>query len=181
MPILSLWERVTIVTAAMGIDDNASGLSVTLDPPRPGSRWFRAIDGALSAPALVSEGDSVAPAVDRVHQWQDGSAMISGPLSDRLGLVAAGSWRRLSHLAALNTVTATDSVASGFAHLRPGGDARDELRLLGWAQQATTAAVTDTAVHVQSTWERRDPARLAWRILAATPSGRSAPSHRPRL
>jgi hypothetical protein len=62
------------------------------------------------------------------------------------------------------------------AHLVFAASPRDEVRALGWAQQVTTDAFTDTAVHVQSTWERRDPAQLAWRAFGGyTERSRTAP------
>ena len=103
MPTLSWWERVTAVIGASGVDDNAAALTMTLEPKRPTAKWFRAIEGSLSAPAFVAQATGPVPVVDRVRDWQDGSALVSGPVTDRLGLVAAGSWRRLSHVEAPNT------------------------------------------------------------------------------
>src|SRR6185503_6965846 len=117
LPVLPFWERVTSSTGAMGVDDNAPAVSMTLAPPRPAPKWFRAVEGWLSGPALVSEGTSPVPVVDRVRQWQDGSVLVSGPIADRLGLVAAGSWRGLSHVAAPGASATSDRVASGLAHL----------------------------------------------------------------
>jgi hypothetical protein len=165
LPFLPLWSRVTIATGAMGLDDNASGVSIALEPPRPGATWTRTIDGSVSGSPLVAAGAGGVPPVDRVGGWLDGTAIVSGPINARLGIVAAGSWRRLSHVAAPGAVDATDRVASGFAHLVFAATPRDEARALGWVQQATTAARTDTALHVQATWERRDPANVAWRLF----------------
>ena len=177
LPFLPLWDRVTTATGAMGIDDNASGVSITLEPPRPGATWTRAFEGTLSGSALVSQGTGAVPAVDRVSQWQDASVMISGPVTPRLGLVAAGSFRGLSHVAAPSLTATDDRVASGFAHLVFAASPRDEIRALGWAQQATTAARSDTALHLQATWERRDPASLSWRVFGGyTGRTRTAPS-----
>src|SRR5207244_8664715 len=52
LPLLPLWERMTTVTGAMGVDENAPALSMTLEPQRPGTKWFRAIEGTLSGPPL---------------------------------------------------------------------------------------------------------------------------------
>ena len=176
LPILPWWERITTATGAMGLDDSASGLSMTLEPPRPGTTWIRTVEGSLSASALVSQGTGPVPAVDRVSQWQDGTVMVSGPVTNRLGLAAAGSWRALSHVAAPSVGATSDRVASGFAHLVFATSPRDEIRVLGWAQQATTAALTDSSVHVQSTWERRDPTQLSWRVFGGyTGRSRTAP------
>ena len=165
LPILPFWERVHTLTGAMGVDENAPALSMRLEPQRPGTKWVRTIEGSLSIPPFVSEGTSPVPAVDRVRHWQDGTALVSGPVTDRLGLVAAGSWRGLSHVEAPPVGATSDRVGSGFAHLVFAATPRDEVRALGWAQRVTTAAVTDAAVHVQSTWERRDPMQLAWRVF----------------
>ena len=176
LPLLPFWERITTETGAIGVDQNASALSMTLEPPRPGTRWVRTIEGSLSGPALVAEGNGPVPVVDRVRQWQDGSVLVSGPVTDRLGLVAAGSWRGLSHVAAPSASATSDQVTSGLAHLVFAASPRDEVRALGWVQQVTTAAFTDTAVHVQSTWERRDPAQLAWRVFGGyTERSRTTP------
>ena len=56
-------------------------------------------------------------------------------------------------------------MASGLAHLVFAATPRDEVRAFGWGQRVTTPAATDTALHLQSTWERRDPAQLAWRVF----------------
>src|ERR1700730_9109986 len=103
LPLLPFWERITTATGAMKVDENASALSMTLEPLRPGTQWLRTIEGSLSGPALVSDGSSPVPVVDRVRQWQDGSVLVSGPVTDRLGLAAAGSWRGLSHVAGSDT------------------------------------------------------------------------------
>ena len=172
LPILPFWERLTTTTGALGVDDSAPGLSMTLDPLRPGAKWFRAIEGSLSASPFVSGPSGAVPAIDRVDALQDVSALVSGPLTDRLGLVAAGAWRGLSHVATPETNTTSDSSASGFAHLVFAATARDEIRALGWLQRGADAAVTDTGVHVQSTWERRNPGRTGWRLFGGY-SGRS--------
>jgi hypothetical protein len=176
LPLLPLWERITTATGAMEVDESASALSMTLEPPRPGTKWFRTIEGSLSGPPLVSDATSSVPAVDRVRQWQDGSVLVSGPVTDRLGLVASGSWRGLSHVTAPNASATSDRVASGFAHLVFAASPRDEVRALGWAQRVTTDAFSDTGVHVQSTWERHDPTHLAWRVFGGyTGRTRTAP------
>jgi hypothetical protein len=175
LPILPMWERMTIVTAAAGVDERAPALSIALEPQRPGATWSRAIEGSLSGPPLVSDVAGAVPAVDRVRLWQEGVAFVSGPVTDRLGLVAGGSWRGSSHVPAPSLIDTSDRVASGFSHLVFKATSRDELRALGWVQRATTAGLTDTAVHVQSTWERRAP-DVAWRLFGGyTERSQTAP------
>ena len=174
LPTLSWWERVTAVIGAGGVDDNAAALSMTLEPKRPTAKWFRAIEGSLSAPPFVAQATGPVPVVDRVHDWQDGNALIKRSGNRSAGLVAAGSWRRLSHVEAPNTSDTSDRVASGFAHLIFAATAQDEIRVLGWVQQSTTAAATDNGAHVQATWERRDGRGRRGECSEATPSGAAA-------
>jgi hypothetical protein len=176
LPLLPLWERITIATGAMGVEDNAPALSMTLDAPRPGTSWRRSIEGSLSAPPLVAASPGPAPAVDRVRHWQDVNVLVSGPITGRLGLAAAASWRGLSHVVESNPDTTRDGVAAGFAHLVFAASPRDEVRAIGWAQHVTTGDASDSALHVQSTWERRQPADLAWRLFGGyTERRRSMP------
>ena len=182
LPIAPWWDRMTIAAGGMAFDDNASALSATLQPRRPAATWLRFVEGSLSGPGLAANPAGPVPAVDRVGNWQDGNALLSGPLSDRLGLVAAASWRRLSHVAAPATSTTADRVASGFAHLVFTASPRDEVRALGWVQQAATDAFSDAAVHVQSTWERRAAGQMAWRVFGGyTERNRSTPPITPTL
>ena len=165
LPFLPLWSRVTIATGAMGVEDSAPGVSITLEPPRPGATWTRAIDASLSAPPLVAGGGAGVAPVDRVDRWLDGTAMISGPLTDRVGLVGAGSWRRLSHIAAPVSLSTADHLASVFGQLHVAVTRRDEVRVLGLVQQAATASRTDHVWHAQGTWERTDPDAFSWRLF----------------
>ena len=176
LPFLPLWSRVTIATGAMGIEDNASGVSIALEPPRPGARWSRSVEGSLSFGPLVGSAGGLVPAVDRVDNRLDGTAIVSGPLTPKLGIVAAGTWRHLSHVAAPGPRETADRAGSGFGHLVFTATPRDEIRMLGWAQQAATETRTDTAFHAQATWERRDPANVSWRLFGGyTGRDRTAP------
>jgi hypothetical protein len=177
LPILPFWDRMTLATGAMGPEENASALSVTLDPRRAGSRWSREFEGWGSGSALVAGVSGPVPAVDQLDRWQDGIAVVSGPLTPQLGLAAGGAWRRLVHAPASGVNTSTDSVASGLAHLVYSATPRDEVRLLGWLQQVSAGSVTDTAVHLQSAWEHRDPQNSVWRVFGGyTGTNRTAPA-----
>jgi hypothetical protein len=165
LPFLPLWSRVTIATGAMGVEDNASGVSIALEPPRPGAIWSRTFDGSLSFSPLVATAGGTVPAIDRVNDLADGTAIVSGPITPRLGIVAAASWQRLAHVAAPNTSELTDHAGSAFAHLVFAATPRDEVRALGWLQRTKTMARVDTGLHLQATWERHDPASYSWRVF----------------
>ena len=91
LPLLPFWDRVTTVTGAMEIDDNAPAVSMTLEPARPGSKWSHTIEGLLTAPPFVAAVSGGVPPVDRVEHAQEGAALFGGPISDRLGISVAGS------------------------------------------------------------------------------------------
>src|SRR5205823_3572108 len=73
LPLLPFFERVTTATGGMGVEENAPGVSMTLEALRPAKKWFSIVEGAASGPSLVWDGPTEAPAVDRVRQWRDGS------------------------------------------------------------------------------------------------------------
>jgi hypothetical protein len=177
LPILPFWDRLTIATGAMGPEENAPALSVTLDPRRSGDRWSREVEGWGSGSSLVAGVSGPVPAADRVDRWQDWSAVVSGPLTPQLGLAAGGAWRKLAHIQSPGSDTSTDSVASGLAHLVYSATPRDEVRVLGWVQHISAGSLTDTAVHAQSVWEHRDPQASVWRVFGGyTGSSRTSPA-----
>ncbi|HWW86247.1 MAG TPA: hypothetical protein VNZ26_21780, partial [Vicinamibacterales bacterium] len=198
LPILPQWQRVSVQTASMGLEESAPGLSMTLEPRRPGTSWFHAIEASGSGGFLVSDQSGPVPAIDRLNHGYEGSALISGPLTDRLGLVAAGWWRGSSHVARAQTISSantsagtqtalSDQVVSGFATMVYRATPVDDVRVVGWVQHLSsdtstdaffdtrtntvtgmsTNTLTDTAVHIQGTWERHDdPTKAAWRVFA---------------
>src|SRR6266508_2595623 len=71
LPLFPFFERAAIAVASMSADDNAPGVSMTLDPARPGKEWRRVIEGSLSGSGLTATAIGGVPAVDRVRQWQE--------------------------------------------------------------------------------------------------------------
>ena len=107
MPLVPQLSRMTTITGAMSIDDRAPGLSVTLDPARPGRAWVREIEGWTSGSGFVAGGDGSIPPIDQVKALGEGTAFFSGPIGERAGLVATGTWRGLSHVAASSSPSST--------------------------------------------------------------------------
>jgi hypothetical protein len=166
-PELAYWQRVTTRTGLMPVDINAPALVVTLKPERPAASWMRVIDGSVSgSPLIATPARDGPPAVDRLSGWKHASVLVSGPvIRNRLGLVAAGTWTDMSHVERFSQTTTRNRVGSAFAHLVFTTTPRDEVRGLGWVQRAATTAFTDTSVHTQSNWERREPTGTTWRIF----------------
>lgn len=164
-PLLPIWDRVNVETGAIGVDDGAPALSMTLEPLRPGRTWQRTAAGFLSGGELVSDQSHRVPLIDLMRQWQDGRVLVSGPLTDRLGLVAAAGMRHLAHVAAPVNSASTDALATGFARVVFAATPRDEISAIGLIQHAGTTAYHDTGAHVQLAWERHDPRRGAFRLF----------------
>ena len=176
-PELLLWRRVDITTGLMPTDLNTAGLATTLDLRRPTTQWTTLAHvfgsgGSLAAPTP----DGVTPPIARLDDWIQGSGVVSGPLTDRLGIVAGGSWTQASKFIRELTPVSDSDLASGFAHLVYAPSASTEWRTLGWLQATEVpseyrrvfpdgAATHDESRHIQSTWERRPTTGVRWRVL----------------
>ena len=181
VPLLPLFSRMQVAVGALGIDESASAVSMNLEPIRAGTRWVRSFEGSLSGGFMTPGAIQPIPAVDRVNHLADGSFAISGPVSPRVGLAAAGSWRNVSHVpsctfsspacpsrtvAATSGDAASDHVGSAFGHVTVAATPNDAVRVIGWLQGVSTPDFDDRGVHVQGAWERQGPDRLRWRAYA---------------
>lgn len=166
VPLLPVFSTMDVTVGALDVDESASALSMNLEPIRAGTNWVRSFEGSLSGGFLTSGATHPVAAVDRVDHLGDGSFAISGPLSPRLGLAAAGSWRNLSHFPVTSSDAADDTVGNAFVHATFAATPNDEVRAIGWLQRVSSADFDDRAVHVQGAWERHRPDRLRWRAYA---------------
>ena len=167
-PALGFWERVSVSTAFMPADFNAPGVGVTLEPRRPGATWTRAFDASAASPGFVAAPVAGSPAsIERLRQWQHGGLLLSGPISSHLGLVVAGDWSKASQFERASTTAVDGDSATGLVNLVYAPSAKTELRTVGWAGRATNPQDAQTSFHVQTTWERREPRELSWRIFAS--------------
>ena len=178
-PEAFLWERVDVVTALMPADVNTPGLSVTLQPRRSGKAWTRMFSGAASGGSLAASAPTGHPVpIARVSSYGHGAGLLSGPVTERLGLTVAGAWARGESLAREQLAATPSTRGSGFAHLVLSPSRDREWRLLGWVQRAElpfehwqtfgtpAASSQNTAVHVQSTLEARPEDAAGWRVFA---------------
>jgi hypothetical protein len=187
-PSIALWDRVDVATALMPHGVNAPGLAVSLQPLRPTTTWTRAIEASGAGQGFVAGPKSGAPAIETMRDWSHGGLLVSGPLSPRTGLVAAVDWAGASQVERDAVVQARGQAASGFAHLVFKPNAVDEVRTLGWVQRTQAplaggtafarplAADQTTFTHVQSTWERRAPDVMTWRLFGAYSQAAASPS-----
>jgi hypothetical protein len=178
-PTLALWDRVDVATALMPVGIGTPGLAVSLQPARPGTAWTRSVDFSASGGALAADPAADGPpAIERLNSWTRGGLLVNGPLSPRLGVVAAAEWSGATQLDRKSVAQARGQAASLFANLVFTPNATDELRTIGWLQRTQApfagaaafarplAADQATAAHLQSTWERRTN-EMTWRLFGA--------------
>ena len=94
-------------------------------------------------------------------------------MKDRLGIVAGGNWSRGSEFQRGNPIPVVGTTGSGFAHAVWTPSSRTASRTFGWVQRSrypyadrqpeTTAR--DTAIHIQSVWDRRSGSGDLWRLF----------------
>ena len=179
-PVVMLWERVDVATGLMPLGVNVPALAVSLDPARPSTSWIRIVEGSASGKSFVARpSTSVAPPIETLTQWSHGDVFVSGPVSPRVGLVAAIDWAGNSQVERTGTKEADGQAASAFANLVFTPDASHEIRTVGWVQRTKApVAVADaflrplladetTFTHVQSTWEQHNTKATTWRLFGA--------------
>ncbi len=177
-PDSSLWQGVAITTGLMPADTNTPGLAVTLQPRRAGSAWAGTFTGTGSGGSLAAKAlTTQPPPVARLENAALGSAFVSGPLSDRASLVAAGTFGRAASYRREQLATTDNTAASALAHLTFTPSAGREWRVLGWAQRTETpfeqwqlfrdpsASATSTAVHLQTTYASTATDGAQWRVF----------------
>jgi hypothetical protein len=179
-PTLALWDRVDVATALMPVGFNAPGLAVSLQPVRPAAAWTRTVEASAAGKGFVADPAAGGPpAIEQLSDWTHGSLLVSGPLSPRVGLVAAADWAGASQVERTGVGQARGQAASLFANLVFTPNSADEIRTIGWIQRTQApfvgaavfnrplAADQATYTHLQSTWERRQPDATAWRLFGA--------------
>jgi hypothetical protein len=179
-PTVSLWDRVDVGTALMPAAVNATGFAVSFQPARPAAAWTRVVEASAAGGGLVATpSSSVAPPIEALNRWTQGRFLLSGPVSPRVGLMAAVEWAGASQVERTGVKEADGQVASLFANLVFAPSARDEVRTVGWVQRTQAPFVGATAfheplaadrttfTHIQTTWARETANAIGWRLFAA--------------
>jgi hypothetical protein len=172
------WQRLRVDTGMMPADINNPGLAVTFEPRRPASGWTGTISGSGSGGSLTAGApDDQPPPIARLQEYAQGSGLMSGPITGRLGLVAGGTFAGSRSFNRELTPMTRSVLGSGFAHVTFAASPAREWRALAWVQRAErpfqewlsfqdpSAATRDTSVHVQSTWEERPSSGWRWRAF----------------
>ena len=177
-PEVMPWQRLRVDTGLMPADVNTPGLGVTLEPRRASAVWTGALAGSGSGGSLVAGApNGQPPPIARLDDYARGAALVSGPISERLGVAAGGAWAGSRSLNREREPTTRHTLASGFAHLALAASASREWRAFAAVQRAArpfqewlafqdpASATIDTSLHVQSTWEERPSSGWRWRAF----------------
>jgi hypothetical protein len=174
-PNLDTLQAVSVITAGLPVDEYGGGTSVMLVPKMPASAWQRTIEFAGSPPAFQSVNPLPgASSIARLRAAAGGSFVVSGPVSDRLGLLVAGELARSSRLERERQAPVESRARTLSAHLAYKATARDDVRLFAQIDRLSfpvdgRATLVDPGLERQSrstlistTWNRTERAGLAW-------------------
>lgn len=178
VPPLLFWQRIGVTTGGTPADSSTPGLLISLEPKRPSATWTGTINGFESPSPFAALPTGGAPAVALPNGWMQSGAEASGPLvRDRLGVVLSAAWSRSSQFDRGRTIPGDAGTVSVLSHLLFTPDTQNELSTVAWIQKARYpsngripysqpgSSDRDTAVHVQSSWDRHVGPRAAWRAF----------------
>jgi hypothetical protein len=188
-PNLDALEAMRVITAGHTPDVYGGGTSVTLVPRRPSPSWQRSAQ-FLGSPHGFQSVNVLpgAPSIARLQSNANGSFVVSGPVSSRLGLLVAGALGQSSRLERDSVATLPSRTQDLSAHLVFAATAHDEFRVFAQNDHmvlpsAGRARLVDAALQqrdrftvLSSTWDHRPQAGLAWTGNLTYASGASAPA-----
>ena len=174
-PNLDTLEAVSVTTAGLPPDGYGSGTSVMMVPRRPAPTWQRTIEFDGSPAAFQSVNPlPEATSIARLRAAAGGSFVVSGPLSDWLGILLAGALAHSTRLERDRLVSLDSRTTTLSAHLVYKATARDEVRLFAQGDRLLLpavgrAALVDPGLDQRSrsglfstTWDRTERVGLAW-------------------
>ena len=174
-PNLDTLQAVSVITASLPVDGYGGGTSVMMVPRMPASTWQRTIEFAGSPPAFQSVNPlPAAPSIARLRAAAGGSFVVTGPVSDRLGVLLAGALARSSRLERDRQSAVESRAGTLSAHLTYKATARDDVRLFAQIDRLSfpvdgRAALVDPGLQQQSrstllttTWNRNERGGFAW-------------------
>ena len=177
-PDATLWQRVDVTTGLMPADINTPGLAVTLAPLRGGPSWHTTLSGSGAGGGLAAGApQGYAMPIERLKDFAHGAATVTGPLSARSSLSAAGTFGHGSSYRREQLANSNATNASAFAHWTFAPSADREWRALGivqhsdspfenWQPFLDSASTTrDTAVHLQATLDQHPADGARWRVF----------------
>lgn len=183
-PDLAALEAVDVVHTMIPAEIGPPGPAVTMMTRRPARTWQGSAETALApAPRDAYATRGSIPAISTLTSWRYTNLLVSGPITDRLGLLLSTTVADSRWLQSSDPGNLTSGLGSVLGHLVFHATDRDEVRVLGIAQRlhrpiATRARLTASsdaerasAIHVQSTFERQLAGTASWSVTAGFQRG----------
>ena len=174
-PNLDTLQAVSVTTASLPPDGYGAGTSVMLVPRMPARVWQRTIEFHGSPAAFQSVNPLPgAPSIARLRSASEASFVVSGPLSERLGLLLAGGFARSTRVERYREELLDSRARTLTAHLTYQATPRDDVRLFAQADGLSLPVVgraalvnpeleqTSRSMLLSTTWDRTARVGLVW-------------------
>jgi hypothetical protein len=132
-PDLAWVSSLGFATALLPASVAGAGPVLAAVPRRPGHSWSGDLTADVADPGGLNDPTAAVP-IARLESWWSGTAVAGGPLSDRLGLLLAGSLRDAARVEREQPTELPSRVGSAMGLLVFTPSASQELRLLGAVQ-----------------------------------------------
>ena len=134
-PDVDSLRAIEVTSALAPAEMAASGVTLALESRAPADTWRGSVQGFGLGSGLQSGAKSGnAPAIARFGSLFDGSALVSGPASERLRLLASVRVARVRRLERAGLAEREARLVSSALQLSYRAGTRDTLRLGGWGQ-----------------------------------------------
>ena len=174
-PNLNALEAVSVATAGVHPDAYGTGTMVMLTPRMPASTWQRTFEFMCSPAGFQSVNPLPgAPALARLRHSASGSFVLSGPVTDRLGLHMTGNLAASTRVERNSSIELPSNVATLSGHFVYRASDRDHVQIFAEGDRLALPTTTrgrlinpaaehrDQSVLVTATWNRSRQGPLAW-------------------
>ncbi len=136
-PDLDILDAVEVDSASLPAEAGGPGPLIVMVPRRPGDTWTGTAQAFVTPRALQPSAPSAGPAsIARFDSWTDGSVVVSGPFSPRVGVLASMRLTHVGRVERTDPAVLKGDVRSFYAHGRATLASGDSIRVV--------AAVNDT-------------------------------------
>jgi hypothetical protein len=174
-PNLNALEAVSVATAGGHPDAYGSGTMVMLTPRMPASTWQRTFE-FIGSPAGFQSVNPLpnAPALARLRHSASGSFVLSGPVTERLGMHLAGNLAGSTRVERYSTTELPSNVATLSGHFVYRASDRDQVQIFAAGERLSLPTTTrgrqvnpaaedrEQSILVTATWNRSRQGPLAW-------------------
>ena len=174
-PNLDTLQAVNVTSAGLPPDRYGGGTSIMLVPRMPASTWQRTFEFDASPPAFQSVNPlPAAPSIARLLSGNQASFVLTGPLSERMGLLVAGGIARSTRTERNGPMSLDSRARTLTSHLTYKATPRDDVRLFTQFDGLSTPAAGRAALVnpsfeqktrstlLSATWDRTARVGLVW-------------------